>query len=149
MTGFEYTAAIGMLYESHEKTGLGHISDIRGRYDGRKRNPFDEAECGHHYARAMIAWAAHLAWTGFHYHAGAQRMRLAARPGRWFVSTGDAWGTVQLKRRGAAMEVRLEVLGGQMTLRDIDLRDWGQARLPRARVLKAGAKLTVRVPGAG
>jgi len=76
-------------------------------------------------------------------------MRLAARPGRWFVSTGDAWGTVQLKRRGAAMEVCLEVLGGQMALRDIDLRDWGQARLPRARVLKTGAKLTVRVARTG
>jgi hypothetical protein len=29
---------------------------VRDRYDGRKRNPFDEAECGHHYARALAAW---------------------------------------------------------------------------------------------
>ena len=149
MTGFEYTAAIGMLYEGQDKAGLGHIGDIRARYDGRKRNPFDEAECGHHYARAMIAWAAHLAWTGFHYHAGAQRMRLAARPGRWFVSTGDAWGTAHLTQKGAAMEVSLEVLGGRMALWEIDLRDWGQARLPRARVLKTGAKLSVRVARTG
>ena len=32
------------------------VRDIRSRYDGRKRNPFDEAECGHHYARALAAW---------------------------------------------------------------------------------------------
>ena len=61
MTGFEYTAAIGMLYEGMEQEGLQCIQNIRDRYDGRKRNPFDEAECGHHYARAMASWAAILA----------------------------------------------------------------------------------------
>lgn len=55
MTGFEYTAAIGMLYEGMEKEGLEAIKNIRDRYDGKKRNPFDEAECGHHYARAMAS----------------------------------------------------------------------------------------------
>ncbi len=51
MTGFEYTAAVGMLYEGMTAEGLACIGDIRDRYDGRKRSPFDEAECGHHYAR--------------------------------------------------------------------------------------------------
>ena len=34
----------------------------RGDSDGRKRNPFDEAECGHHYARALAAWSVLKAW---------------------------------------------------------------------------------------
>lgn len=33
------------------------MRDIRSRFDGRKRNPFDETECGHHYARALAAWS--------------------------------------------------------------------------------------------
>ena len=33
------------------------VCDIRDRYDGEKRSPFDEAECGHHYARALAAWS--------------------------------------------------------------------------------------------
>ena len=53
MTGFEYAAAVGMLYEGLEAEGLTCIGLIRARYDGLHRNPFDEAECGHHYARAM------------------------------------------------------------------------------------------------
>jgi hypothetical protein len=145
MTGFEYTAAIGMLYEGQETAGLRHITDIRDRYDGRKRNPFDEAECGHHYARAMIAWAAHLAWTGFHYHAREQRLRLAARPGQWFVSTGDAWGTATLRRRGGAMELCLHNLGGAINVREVVLQGWGQMRLPRTRVLRSGSKVTWRI----
>lgn len=32
------------------------VRDIRSRYDGRKRSPFNEAECGHHYVRALAAW---------------------------------------------------------------------------------------------
>jgi hypothetical protein len=45
------------------------IMAIRARYDGLKRNPFNEAECGHHYARAMASWAAILALSGFEYSA--------------------------------------------------------------------------------
>ena len=68
MTGFEYTAAAHMLYEGQTADGLKAIAAIRARYDGRRRNPFDEAECGHHYGRAMASWTAVLgADWGFHY----------------------------------------------------------------------------------
>ncbi len=73
MTGFEYTAASHMLYEGQRENGLKCIRAIRDRYDGKKRSPFDEAECGHHYARAMASWAAVLALTGFRY-SGAYRV---------------------------------------------------------------------------
>ena len=54
---------------------------IRARYDGRQRNPFDEAECGHHYARAMASWAAVLALTGFRYSAVTREFAIAAKAG--------------------------------------------------------------------
>ena len=63
MTGFEYTAAVGMIYEGMEEEGLQVMQNIRDRYDGAKRSPFDEAECGHHYARAMASWASVVALT--------------------------------------------------------------------------------------
>jgi uncharacterized protein (DUF608 family) len=101
MTGFEYAAAVGMLYEGLEDEGLKCIRLIRARYDGRRRNPFDEAECGHHYARAMASWAAILALTGFHYSAVTKTLKLASRPGRYPWSTGRAWGDVEIVRAGA------------------------------------------------
>ena len=62
MTGFEYVVAtLQVLYG--DRTGAERtVRDIRDRYDGRKRNPFDEAECGHHYARALAAWSVLKAW---------------------------------------------------------------------------------------
>ena len=84
MTGFEYAANVHMLYEGMLEEGLQSIQAIRDRYDGKKRNPFNEVECGSHYARAMASWGAVLALTGFQYsgvtHTHAIRRRPAAYP---------------------------------------------------------------------
>ena len=32
------------------------VRECRERYDGRVRNPFNEIECGHWYARAMASY---------------------------------------------------------------------------------------------
>ncbi|MBC7364647.1 MAG: hypothetical protein H5U07_08960 [Candidatus Aminicenantes bacterium] len=42
-----------LIYEGMTKEGLTIVKAVRYRYDGRCRNPWDEVECGHHYARAM------------------------------------------------------------------------------------------------
>jgi len=128
MTGFEYTAAVGMIYEGQIENGLKVIAAIRERYDGRKRNPFDEAECGHHYARAMASWAAVLAWSGFHYSALTQTMTFAPIAGRHFWSTGHAWGTctIRLTDRGSKASVTLNMLGGKIAIRRLVLRGLGE-----------------------
>ncbi len=123
MTGFEYTAAIGMLYEGDIADGLECIRDIRYRYDGRKRSPFDEAECGHHYARAMASWAAVLALSGFHYSGVEQSMRFSAQEGSHFWSNGSAWGTCVIRADGVRYRADLQVLHGRLELKTFRLGD--------------------------
>ena len=89
--------AVHMLYEGMREEGLQVITDIRDRYDGARRNPFNEAECGHHYGRAMAAWSAIIALTGFQYSAVEDRMSFDAPDGTYFWSTGHAWGTVCIR----------------------------------------------------
>jgi hypothetical protein len=125
MTGFEYTAAVGMLYEGQTEQGLKCIKNVRDRYDGQKRSPFDEAECGHHYARAMASWAAVLALTGFHYSGVDKAMTFAPKEGKFFWSNGYAWGTCSMKKAGRGMSVELTVLQGQVTLSQFSLQDFG------------------------
>jgi len=62
MTGFEYVvAALQVMYG--DKVGAERtVRNVRARYDGAKRNPFDEAECGHHYVRALAAWTVLKVW---------------------------------------------------------------------------------------
>lgn len=147
MTGFEYTAAIGMLYEGDIENGLRCIQAIRDRYDGRKRNPFDEAECGHHYARAMVSWAAVLALSGFQYSAVDQTIAFAApsEPSRHFWSTGYAWGSCALEPNGAGCEVELKVLGGEVSFAELTLTGLGTARFEQTQALGKGDTLRCTV----
>ncbi len=142
MTGFEYTAAVGMLQEGLTDQGLRAIRDVRERYDGRKRSPYDEAECGHHYARAMAVWAAVLALTGFHYSGVTRTMTLASPPGRHFWSNGYAWGECAI---GANADVRLSVVEGTLPLERFVLGDVGEHAFASGHTLAAGATSDFRV----
>jgi hypothetical protein len=124
MTGFEYTAAVGMLYEGQIQDGLNCIANIRDRYDGQKRSPFDEAECGHHYARAMASWSAPLAMTGFHFSAVKKSMTFASKPGTYFWSNGYAWGTCRIDGRKAT----LNILYGRLELSQFALDGVGSVK---------------------
>ena len=113
MTGFEYTAAVGMILEGQLASGLEVIESIRARYDGIRRNPFDEAECGHHYARAMASWGAALALFGYQYCGVRKLMRFAAREQFAFWSNGAAFGRCRIRVNGGGWEIDLACLGRQ------------------------------------
>ena len=65
--GYEYQAAILMIQEGLVEEGLTVVKAIRDRYDGHKRNPWNEFECGSNYARSMASYALLLAFSGFEY----------------------------------------------------------------------------------
>lgn len=116
MTGFEYTAAVGMLYEGQTAMGLACIKDIRDRYDGLKRSPFDEAECGHHYARAMTSWGAALALTGFQYSGISKSMAFKMQVGHFFWSNGYAYGQVDITKSSKGYLAKLTVINGELPI---------------------------------
>jgi hypothetical protein len=121
MTGFEYTAGIGMLYEGMEKEGLEVMTNIRARYNGSRRNPFDEAECGHHYARAMASWSSVLALSGFHYSGVEKQIKFTNRPGSYFWSNGSAWGSCEIGETEGQVEVDFTVLHGGIELKSFHI----------------------------
>jgi uncharacterized protein (DUF608 family) len=119
MTGFEYTAAIGMLYEGLTEDGLSSIRDIRARYNGRRRSPFNEAECGNHYSRAMASWAAVLALTGFDYSAVERKLQVKVTSGKHFWSNGYSWGQILLSPGGEGLKMIISVKQGNLKLSEI------------------------------
>jgi hypothetical protein len=145
MTGFEYTAAIGMLYEGQTKSGLTCVASVRNRYDGLRRNPYDEAECGHHYGRAMISWAELLALTGFQYSAIDREMIVTPRDGQYFWSNGYAYGIVSMKRNGGTVSVTLSSLHGDCSLKTFTLRGFGRATFDAKFVVPSGSQKTFEV----
>ena len=150
MTGFEYTAAVGMLYEGQTANGMTLIRAVRDRYDGKRRSPFNEAECGHHYARAMTSWAAVLALTGFHYSAVDGTLTFAAADKRtdMFWSNGDAWGTCTQKPRRNGIEIELKVIKGKLAFKRLTVTGCGALDLARPKTLANGRTMKILVPRA-
>ncbi|MCF6357089.1 MAG: glycoside hydrolase family 116 protein, partial [Draconibacterium sp.] len=145
MTGFEYTAAVGMIYEGMENEGLNVIKNIRDRYNGVKRSPFDEAECGHHYARVMASWASVLAITGFHYSVIDKTMKMNARPGKWFWSNGYSWGTVDIQKNGSKYNVELNVLFGKLAVEKFELAGVGTFKVETSSIIEEGNLLQFEI----
>jgi hypothetical protein len=89
-----------------------------------KRNPWDEFECGHHYARALSSWALLLALQGYQYSAPEARLRFAPKVApdtfRSFFTAGEAWGRVEIFARDAAT---LSVFGGELQLRTLQINE--------------------------
>ena len=148
MTGFEYTVAVHLLYQGRREEGLKVIQAIRDRYDGEKRSPFDEAECGHHYARAMASWGAVLALSGFHYRADEQHVQFAAaeQPGQCFWSNGYAWGTCRQQPQPEGIDVELAVLHGSLTIRRLTLARLGSVEIATPLMVGRGEVAHLRVP---
>ncbi|MBN1852308.1 MAG: hypothetical protein JW829_06275, partial [Pirellulales bacterium] len=63
-TGIEYQVASHLMMEGMVEQGLEIVRACRDRYDGRVRNPFNEYECGHWYARAMSSYGLIQGLTG-------------------------------------------------------------------------------------
>jgi uncharacterized protein (DUF608 family) len=145
MTGFEYTAAIGMLYEGQMEDGLKCIQNIRDRYDGLKRNPFDEAECGHHYARAMASWAGVLALSGFQYSGIEKSMQFTAKPGNYFWSNGIAWGNCMIEPGDKMANIKLSVLHGTLELNQFKLGEDLVKQFKKTTEIKERAPLEFQV----
>ncbi len=146
MTGFEYTAALALILEGAVDDGVQAIADVRFRHDGQRRNPFDEAECGHHYARAMASWGAIAALTGLRWSAQTGDLELhrctTATTGIWAV--GDAWGTWRQQPERTAIRVTVTTLGGQLPLRSVTLS--GSQMPVTIPALGVGQTVTVLVP---
>jgi hypothetical protein len=121
-----------MLYSGMQKEGLECIHNIRSRYDGEKRNPWDEAECGHHYARAMASWSSFVALSGFQYDGTEASIvavpRVSNAQFNSFWSTGTAWGTFSYQRVGAkSTRFTLQVLAGTLACQSCEIVGTGDS----------------------
>ena len=122
-TGIEYQVAANLIYEGWLKEGLEIVQAVRERHDGIRRNPWNEVECGHHYARSMASWAVLLAASGFQANmrdgvmsfdpvleASTQEKSFSC-----FWSTAKGWGLYsQTQDSRGTWQPKLDVLGGDM-----------------------------------
>lgn len=95
-TGIEYQVASHLMNEGEVQKGLDIVRLCRNRYDGTRRNPFDEIECGHWYARAMASYSMLQSLTGVRYDAVEKTMYIDSKVGdfKTFISTNTGFGNL-------------------------------------------------------
>jgi uncharacterized protein (DUF608 family) len=129
-TGIEYQVAAHLIYEGMIEEAFAIIKGARDRYDGRPRppiprNPWNEIECGGHYARAMSSWSILLALSGYEYDGPAKALTFAPRitpeDFRAFFCGPEGWGSLHQRRDGQGQRNTISVAEGRLPLAELHL----------------------------
>ena len=157
--GMEYQVAAHMIYEGMVEEGLAIVKGARDRHTGLRRNPWNEFECGSHYARSMASYSLLTALCDFDYSAPGRSLgfapRVHAEDFACFFCVPSGWGMLRQRLRDGERCAAVEVRAGELTLRELHVpfeASGGRASLA-ARVLKAdmarceeGTRLTFAEP---
>lgn len=126
-TGIEYQVAAAMISAGLVKEGLAICRAIHERYHPSKRNPWNEVECGDHYARAMASWGVLRALGGFEYDGPRGRVAFAPMltPENFKTSFtfADGFGTYEQSLTASQRTFRIRVRSGRLKLSELRLRD--------------------------
>ena len=123
-TGIEYQVASHLMMLGEVEMGLDIVRACRDRYDGRIRNPFNEYECGHWYARAMASYGLIQGLTGIRYDAVTETLYIEPKiAGDFtsFLSTATGFGTAGVQDGKPFVEVR----SGRIETKKIEYRACG------------------------
>ena len=118
-TGIEYQVAANLIYEGFIDEALEIVKAARDRHDGYARNPYNEEECGNHYARSLASWSLLTALSGFRFDMTRSAVgfdpKINADDFKTFWSTGKAWGIYTQKKDDitGVMDKKIEILYGE------------------------------------
>jgi uncharacterized protein (DUF608 family) len=128
-TGIEYQVAAHCLMEGMVDEGMELLRALRGRYDGSRRNPYNEIECGDHYSRAMAGWSVSEAISGLRHDATRDSIQFAPKIAngatRLPFITGAGWGTMVLDTDGSGYRAEINCAYGDVPLQSLSIGNGG------------------------
>ncbi|MBN2477266.1 MAG: twin-arginine translocation signal domain-containing protein [Pirellulales bacterium] len=131
-TGIEYQVAGNMAWEGLVTEALAICRGVHDRYHPAKHNPWNEVECGDHYARAMASHGVFLGLCGFEYHGPKAHLGFAPRitpeDFRAAFTAAEGWGTLSQKRSAERQSAaspqinRIDVRWGKLCVKTLALQ---------------------------
>jgi len=163
-TGIEYQVAGHMAWEDLVAEALVVCRAIHDRYHPRRFNPWNEIECGDHYARAMASWGVLLGLAGFAYHGPHGHLgfapRLTPENFRCAFTAAEGWGILSQRREAGTQVNAIQVRWGSLRLESLafELAETaGPATLPvqvslgdrlvPVELEREGRRCRLRIPG--
>ncbi|MBZ5856125.1 GH116 family glycosyl hydrolase [Flavihumibacter profundi] len=131
-TGIEYQVATNMIYEGMTEEGLSLVKAIHERYRPEKHNPWNEIECGDHYARALASWGVLLALQDFKYDGPANSLSFAPKVQqdnfKSFFTAAEGWGNIEQKRSPGLQTNTISLAYGSLRLGKLSIELAGKAK---------------------
>ncbi|MHA4811698.1 GH116 family glycosyl hydrolase [Flavitalea flava] len=131
-TGIEYQVATNMIYEGMINEGLSLIRSVHERYSPEKHNPYNEIECGDHYARAMASWGVLLALQDFYYNGPEKAMRFIPKVQKdqfkSFFTASEGWGNIGQTRTAGAQTNTVSLVYGSLRLTSLEVELTGEPK---------------------
>ena len=127
MTGFEYQLAGLLISRGYVEEGKQIVNALHERFDGERRNPWNEFECGSNYARSMASFALLPIFAGFTFDLANGEIGFApVEKGDYqtFWSLGSGWGSFAITAHSAT----LTLCEGELTLQAIHLPNAQRAK---------------------
>jgi non-lysosomal glucosylceramidase len=127
MNGFEYQVAGHMIWEGMVLEGLAVTRAVHDRYHASRRNPWNEIECGDHYARSMASYGVYLAACGFEYDGPKQHIgfspKLTPENFKCAFTSAEGWGSFSQKTESGTRKAEIAVRWGKLKLKTIALEN--------------------------
>jgi uncharacterized protein (DUF608 family) len=153
MNGFEYQAAGHMVWEGLVQEGLAVTRAVHDRYHASKRNPWNEVECGDHYARSMASYGVFTAACGFEYHGPRGHLGFAPKlPPENFkaaFTSAAGWGSLTQNRADSSQINHIEVKSGRLRLKTLAFELPQGVTLKTTEVTAGTRQLKVKATQAG
>jgi non-lysosomal glucosylceramidase len=122
-TGIEYQVAGNMAWEGMVTEALAICRGVHERYHPAKHNPWNEVECGDHYARGLASHGVYLGLCGFEYDGPRGHLGFAPRMTpddfRAAFTAAEGWGTLSQTRQAGVQTQCIEVRWGQLNLQTL------------------------------
>jgi non-lysosomal glucosylceramidase len=129
MNGFEYQVAGHMIWEGLTQEGLAVTRALHDRYHASRRNPWNEVECGDHYARSMASFGVYLAACGYEYDGPRAHLGFAPKISpenfKSAFTSAEGWGSYSQSSVDGKFKANVAVHFGALKLKTLAFEDSG------------------------
>jgi uncharacterized protein (DUF608 family) len=153
MNGFEYQAAGHMIWEGLTLEGFAVTRAVHDRYHASRRNPWNEVECGDHYARSMASYGVYLAACGFEYDGPRGHLGFAPKLSpdnfKCAFTSAEGWGSYAQIIEHGKLQAEISLRWGRLRLKTLSLAVAEGAGISKVKVRLGKNEISAAVKLAG